>query len=66
VGNYCINQLMNELAPEDMFVTEKHRERWAWVVSPFSETSASTLKGQDVHSSSLRIPSSRFTGTTQS
>ncbi|KAG9120297.1 hypothetical protein FRC07_004255 [Ceratobasidium sp. 392] len=35
--NRCINWLMNELVPDSMYVTDKHRARWAWIFAYYQE-----------------------------
>ncbi|KAG8697425.1 hypothetical protein FRC09_007884 [Ceratobasidium sp. 395] len=35
--NWCINRLMNELVPDSMYVTDKHRARWAWIFAYYKE-----------------------------
>ncbi|QRV79670.1 hypothetical protein RhiJN_07685 [Ceratobasidium sp. AG-Ba] len=36
--NWCINKLMNALAPDSMYVTEKHRERWSWILEYYTNS----------------------------
>ncbi|KAB5589914.1 Glutamate receptor 3,4 [Ceratobasidium theobromae] len=34
---HCINRLMTELAPAEVYITEKHRARWAWILAFYKE-----------------------------
>ncbi|KAG8725157.1 hypothetical protein FRC09_007146 [Ceratobasidium sp. 395] len=35
--SWCINRVMNELTPDSMYITNRHRARWAWILTYYRE-----------------------------